>query len=139
MVVNGRERRVLLVDDNRSLIRAVAIALSLEGLEPREAHDGLTALEIAVEYRPAAVLIDLALPLLDGFELAARLRALPIFGHPRLVAYTGRSDPRHRASALAAGFDAFLVKPSCFDDIRAALLGHRPTDRNRPRETSEQL
>jgi DNA-binding response OmpR family regulator len=118
-----REQRILIVDDNRSLAQALAISLRLEDLEVELAADGLTALEVAARFRPAAVLIDLALPLLDGFEVATRLRAFPTFGSPRLVAWTGRCDPRGRAIARASGFDAYLTKPARFEDVRAALFG----------------
>jgi DNA-binding response OmpR family regulator len=129
-VAGRREHRILIVDDNKSLAQALALALELKGLEPQVATDGLTALEIAAQFRPAAALIDLGLPLLDGFEVASRLRVFPVFGAPRLVAWTGRCDPRARAAVWAAGFDAYLVKPSNFEDIRAALLGRPPARRD---------
>ena len=128
--------RVLVVDDNQSLTEATALALDLLGFETRVAHDGLTALQLAAQFRPHAVLIDLALPALDGFEVARRLRALPIFGAPRLVAWTGRCDSRHRAASQAAGFDAFLVKPASPDDVCGALFGHADTAAPTPRRTA---
>lgn len=123
--VVGREHRILIVDDNASLAQAIAVALNLQGLDTEVALDGLTALEVAARFRPAAVLVDLGLPLLDGFEVASRLRVFPVFGSPRLVAWTGRCDPRGRAIAYEAGFDAYLIKPARFDEIRAALVPRR--------------
>lgn len=123
--VARREQRILIVDDNRSLAQALAIALELKGLEVKVALEGLSALEIAAQFRPGAALIDLGIPLLDGFEVASRLRVFPVFGSPRLVAWTGRCDPRGRAIARAAGFDAYLTKPASFEDIRTTLLGQR--------------
>jgi DNA-binding response OmpR family regulator len=120
-----REQRVLIIDDNRPLTEAVSLALGLQGFETRVAHDGLAALEVAAAFRPGSALVDLMLPLLDGWEVAARLRTLPVFGSPRLVAWTAQCDPRHRAAAFDVGFDAFLVKPASFEDMRAALLGRR--------------
>lgn len=75
------------------------------------AHDGPDALRIAEEFRPLLAVLDIGLPVMDGYELAGRLRALPSLGKVRLVALTGHGRPEDRARAASAGFDEHLVKP----------------------------
>src|SRR5262249_58095851 len=72
---------------------------------------GAAALELAAAYRPDVVLLDLAMPAMDGGEVARRLRLQPRFGGTLLVAVTGYTDEANRLSSEDAGFDLFLIKP----------------------------
>ncbi|MEQ1505918.1 MAG: ATP-binding protein, partial [Myxococcota bacterium] len=109
-------RRILVVDDNEDAAVLLAEALGGYGHEIRTAFDGPSALRIAGEFRPQIAVLDLGLPVMDGYELAQRLRASP---EPpaRLVAVTGYGEARDRARSRAAGFDAHLVKPVSLDDL----------------------
>jgi signal transduction histidine kinase/ActR/RegA family two-component response regulator len=103
--------RVLIVDDNRDAADSLAMLLRIAGNEVRTAYDGPEALEVAQEFRPRVVLLDIGLPKLDGHEVAQRLRQEP-WGRPMvLIAVTGWSDETDRAKSRAAGFDHHLVKP----------------------------
>ena len=88
----------------------MATLLALEGHDTRQAHAGPEALRVAAEFRPHAILLDIGLPLLSGYEVAARIR---VDGErqPILVALTGWGQEEDRRKAKAAGFDAHLVKP----------------------------
>lgn len=102
--------RVLLVDDNADAVDLLARLLSLHGHATDVAYSGPEALAAAERSRPSVVVVDLGMPVMDGFEVARRLRAR--FGASvRLIALTGYGQPHDRSATAAAGFDAHLVKP----------------------------
>jgi signal transduction histidine kinase/ActR/RegA family two-component response regulator len=116
---------VLVVDDNEDAAELLAEALRARGHDVRVAYDGPTALAAVEGAHPRVALLDLGLPVMDGFELARRLRAR--LGAVRLVAVTGYGqEPDRRASALA-GFDAHLVKPVDLEEICAVVERLAPT------------
>jgi CheY-like chemotaxis protein len=94
--------------------------LLLQGIghEVRVAHDGKSALECLEEYEADVVLLDIAMPGMDGYEVARRVRERHN-RHPMLVALTGYGREEDRAEAFAAGFDRHLVKPASLDDLRS--------------------
>ena len=101
--------RILIVDDNPDSAETLAMLLELFGHEVRTAGDGPRALEAGAQFRPEAVLLDLGLPGMDGYEVCRRMRASDWGRDVLLVAVTGWGDESGRAAA--AGFDAHLVKP----------------------------
>lgn len=86
-------------------------ALDSLGYEVRTAPDGPTALRIAAEFKPQIALLDIGLPVMDGYELARRLRATKGLDTLRLVAVTGYGQRKDAERSQAAGFEAHLVKP----------------------------
>jgi PAS domain S-box-containing protein len=102
--------RVLVVDDNVDAVRTLARLLTLSGHQVRVAHDGPGALAAAAALSPQLVLLDIGLPGMDGYTVAARLRAA---GHDRaaLVAVSGYGQDDDLRRSNAAGFDRHLVKP----------------------------
>jgi signal transduction histidine kinase/DNA-binding response OmpR family regulator len=105
-------RRILVVDDNADAARLLADALEIVGHETRVAFDGPGALDAAAEFQPDAALLDLGLPLMDGYELAGQIAAAAVGRRkPLLVAVTGYGQVSDREKSLAAGFDAHVVKP----------------------------
>jgi two-component system response regulator VicR len=111
--------RVVLVVDDQEITREVVWAmLEHEDVEVHAAHDGATALKMAVELAPDVVLLDVVMPGVDGIEVCKALRALP--RPPRVVMLTGKSDLSVRQAAIEAGADAYLLKPfSAYDLYRA--------------------
>jgi two-component system CheB/CheR fusion protein len=114
-------RRVLVADDNQDAAESLRLLLELAGHEVRVAHDGPGALEAAAEFRPDAVLLDIGMPGLNGYEVAARLRAFDWGAAPVLVAITGWGQEHDRRLALDAGFDHHLTKPIDPDLIEPLL------------------
>jgi signal transduction histidine kinase len=104
-------RRVLLVDDNRDAADSLAMLLRLLGHEVHVAFDGAAALQEASARRPEVVLLDIGLPKLNGYEVAARLRAEPALRCVCLVALTGWGQEGDRQRALESGFDHHMLKP----------------------------
>ena len=102
---------VLLVDDNQDSTRALAMLLEHFGHTVVTAHDGAEALSRVADATPDVGLLDLGLPVLDGYQLAEALRARPGGERLLLVAISGYGQPNDRIRSKAAGFDHHLVKP----------------------------
>jgi signal transduction histidine kinase len=110
-------RRVLVVDDNGDAAESLALLLHTVGAEVRTAHDGPAGLAQAGEFRPHAVLLDLGMPGMDGFEVARRLRADPAQAGLLIVALTGWGQEEDRRRTRASGFDHHLTKPVDVDAL----------------------
>ena len=119
-----------MVDDNHDAAESLALLLTLHGHQTLIARDGLEALTAAQAFEPDAVLLDIGLPKLNGFEVARRLRAEPWAQRVVLLALTGWGQEEDRSRSAAAGFDGHLVKPVEFDDL-AHMLGELLAARKR--------
>lgn len=117
----GRNLRVLCVDDNRDVADSEAVLLGVVGYEARACYDGRAALDQAAGFRPDVCLIDLAMPGMDGAEVAVRLRGLLPEKSVTLVAVTGAADEAGRERIAAAGFHHHVVKPAHLSDLVAAI------------------
>ncbi|RIK86928.1 MAG: hybrid sensor histidine kinase/response regulator [Planctomycetota bacterium] len=104
-------RRVLVVDDNEDGAASIEAVLTFLGGDVRVAYNGETALELLESYRPELVLLDLAMPGISGYEVAAQVRARPEFNDVKLVALTGWGQAEDRQRTKTAGFDFHLLKP----------------------------
>jgi CheY-like chemotaxis protein len=103
--------RVLVVEDHADTAEVMQLLLEFEGMYAVVAHDGAEGERTARRTRPTLILSDLDMPEVDGYALAARLRADPQFAHTPLVAVTASADDRCRQRARTAGFTRFLAKP----------------------------
>ncbi len=108
----GEPRRILVADDNHDAADTLAMMLGIFGHEVRTAHDGVEALEMAAEFRPDVVFLDIGMPHLDGYQTAVRMRAEPWGKHVMLIALTGWGQEDDKRRAAEAGFDHHLVKPA---------------------------
>ncbi|HEX2140230.1 MAG TPA: ATP-binding protein [Woeseiaceae bacterium] len=115
--------RVLIVDDNADAAQLLVDALTTFGYEARPAHDGPSALRVAGDFHPEVAVVDLGLPVMDGFELARRFNIDPVFRRTRLIALTGYGQEADRARSAAAGFERHLVKPVTVESLRSAIDG----------------
>jgi two-component system OmpR family response regulator len=104
-------RRVLVVDDYRDAAEALQLVLDADGFDCRATSDPLEACTIAREWQPFAAILDVAMPGLDGLELARHLRAEPATAHIVLIACSGYASSLDRQRAREAGFDAHCAKP----------------------------
>jgi len=117
--------RILVVDDNEDAAETLAEALGTFGHDVRIAHDGPEALRIADDFGPHVALLDIGLPVMDGYELAQRLRRDRGPNRPRLLAVTGYGQEADRRRAEQAGFDALLVKPVRIRELETELERYR--------------
>lgn len=121
----------LVVDDNPDITAMLAAVLRHAGYEVSTAHSAQDALEAALAKHFDAVISDIGMPGMNGYELARALRALPEYGAVPMVAVTGFAMYDDRDRALASGFNAFLTKPinpmDLIDLVRQ--LGREPKTR----------
>jgi CheY-like chemotaxis protein len=101
----------LVVDDNHDAADSLAMFLKFLGATVRVAYDGAAAIEMVDKSQPEIVLLDIGMPMLDGYEVARRLRALPEGRNLLLVAMTGWGQEEDKRRTAQAGFDHHLVKP----------------------------
>jgi PAS domain S-box-containing protein len=108
--ITTQPRRILVVDDNEDALVLLAEALQLAGHTVRTATDPAGALAEIAEFKPDLAILDIGLPMMDGYELAAKIRTA-LGGTPRLFALTGYGQPADRERSHKAGFTAHFVKP----------------------------
>ena len=104
-------QRILIADDNEDAASSLAMFLQMAGHDARVTTDGAQALAIAEEFRPHVVVLDIAMPVLDGLAAARALRALPEGRQSLLLALSGFGQDSDRQRSVDAGFDAHFVKP----------------------------
>jgi len=117
----GPGLKILVVDDNRDAADTCAMVLSLSGHRVQTAYNARAALEAGAAFRPHALVLDIGLPDLDGYELARRIRATEWGRAAILVAVTGWGQEEDRRRALEAGFDQHLTKPIAAEKLEAML------------------
>jgi PAS domain S-box-containing protein len=119
-------RRILVVDDNQDALALLAEVLRDAGHTVQEAVDGPRALDALDTFRPDVAILDIGLPVMDGYELARRIREQLGSGSPVLIALTGYGQESDRARAMNAGFSQHLTKPVEVDCLLGALAAVRP-------------
>ncbi|HEX9945131.1 MAG TPA: PAS domain-containing protein [Thermoanaerobaculia bacterium] len=120
--------RILVVDDNEDSAESLAVWLRLIGHDARTAHDGPRALEMAMEFHPEVVLLDIGMPGMNGYDVARRLRQEPATQKAMIVAMTGWGQEEDRRRSQEAGFDRHLVKPvdpKGLNDLLARIAARR--------------
>jgi signal transduction histidine kinase/ActR/RegA family two-component response regulator len=117
-----RRLRVLVVDDHEDSRTMLRLLLEQTGHEAVEAVDGIDGVQLALSRRPDVAIIDIGLPGINGYEVARRLRALPMSGTIALIALTGYGQDEDRRRALQSGFDRHLVKPVDAERLTQALM-----------------
>lgn len=129
--VGDAPRRILIADDNRDALESLALLLECGGHEVWKAVNGVEACELAEQRRPHLALLDLGMPVLDGYEAARRIRKQPWGRQMMLVALSGWGQHADVQRSRASGFDSHLVKPASFDALAQVL------DRLPPQERSD--
>lgn len=120
--------RILVVDDNQDAANTMAILLRLQGHEVQTAYDGEQAVQTAQEFSPQVVLLDIGLPLLDGYEAARRIRRLPDGHRMFIVAMTGWGQEEDKKRAHEVGFDQHLTKPVNPRDLEVLIATQLQAD-----------
>jgi signal transduction histidine kinase/ActR/RegA family two-component response regulator len=122
-------RRILVADDNHDAAESLALQLQLAGHDVRTARDGVEALDVAQNFKPHIVLLDLGMPKMDGYEAARAMRLASWGKETTLIALTGWGQPQDRQQTRDAGFDAHLIKPVSESQLFQALAS---AGRNKP-------
>ena len=120
-------QRILVVDDNADAALSLSMLLRLKGYEVHTRHSGQAGLDAVEELRPAAILLDIGMPGLDGYETCRLLREQPWGGAVVVIALSGYGQQEDRQRTQAAGFDGHLVKPVDLGALLALLASVLPT------------
>jgi len=113
--------QILVVDDEPQVVWMLQFSLEAEGYQTLSARDGRAALDEVREHHPAVVLLDIMMPVMDGWAFLEELQALPADERPRVIVVSARSSLRDRAKAAELGADAFVAKPFNVDDLLVVL------------------
>jgi len=122
--------RILVVDDNHDSAMSLAMILSIMGHDTRTAHDGESAVATAEGFLPEVVLLDIGLPILNGYEVAQRIRQQPWGTSMFLIAVTGWGQEEDRQRSEEVGLNVHMVKPvepAALDKILTELALNRPS------------
>lgn len=113
--------RILAVDDEPHILRLVSFSLSARGFEMLEAADGLAALEMAEREQPDLILLDVMMPLLDGYETCRRLKANPATADIPVVMLSAKSQQAEQVIGREAGAIDYICKPFTPKDLVAQV------------------
>ena len=114
-------KRILIVDDNAQAADVASELLDLYGYQTAVAYGGQQGLQAAEAFAPDVILLDLGMPGMDGFQVAAALRARPDFRDVAIVAFSAWGDTGTRQRTRAAGFNDHLTKPASLDEIVSTI------------------
>ena len=117
----ARRPYVLVVDDSPSVRRVVSNMLKANGWEVQSARDGVEALDMIARQVPSAVLLDIEMPRMDGYELMATVRSQEQYRRLPLIVLTSRAATKHHQRAFQLGADAYLVKPYQDEELLSTL------------------
>ena len=112
---------ILVVDDEPQVVWMLQFSLEAEGYQTLAARDGRTALEEVREHHPRVVLLDIMMPVMDGWAFLEELQEIPAEDRPRVIVVSARSSLRDRAKAAELGADAFVANPFNVDDLLVVL------------------
>jgi two-component system, OmpR family, alkaline phosphatase synthesis response regulator PhoP len=112
---------VLVVDDEPQVVWMLQFSLEAEGFRTYAARNGEEALEELAEQRPSLMLLDIMMPIMDGWSVLERVRQLPPDERPKVVVVSARSSLRDRAKATELGADAFVAKPFSVDELMGVI------------------
>ncbi|HEX9094204.1 MAG TPA: response regulator [Coriobacteriia bacterium] len=104
-------KRILAVDDEPHILKLVAFSLSKHGYEVIQAADGIAAIEVAESEQPDLILMDVMMPLLDGYGACERLKANPKTAHIPVVMLSAKSQAAEQKAGLARGAQSYITKP----------------------------
>lgn len=125
--------RILVIEDNAANLELVRYLLSFSGYAVLEARDGAQGIALALQERPDMIVCDLQMPLLDGYEVLARLRENQDIARTVIVAVTAFSMPNDRQKVMTAGFDGYLSKPIEPETFVGQIEAFLPAELRSPR------
>jgi CheY-like chemotaxis protein len=133
MALPAAGRKILVIEDSDDTADSLATLLGLLGYRVDVARSGREGLAAAMSARPDAILLDIGMPAMNGYEVAVRLRAREEFGDVPIVAITGLTEESDRRRSAGAGIDHHLVKPCDVVELMKLLGDHAAVGRLEPR------
>ena len=122
--------RVLIVDDNEASAKTLGWMIELMEHDIKLAHDGATSIEIAREFQPHIVMLDIGLPTMSGYEVCSMMRKEPVLQNSVFIAQTGWGQQEHRQRSKEAGFDHHLVKPINMQQLKELIASIAAQQKN---------
>lgn len=126
--MNDKSQKIMVIDDNEDCADTLALLLKVHGYDASSAYSGHEGLEAIVRLQPACVFLDLGMPLMTGYEAAARIRKMSGIRQPLLFAYTAWDDPHTKIKIIECGFDRLIKKTLGIKELLLILefhLAHR--------------
>ena len=127
----GNLLRILVIDDNRDAADMLVSIFELHGHTAQAAYGGAQGIAAAVIFAPDIIFLDIGMPEMDGYQVAAKLRCAPLPQRPFLIAFTAWDDAVSKARTAAAGFDLHLTKTASLEALLVAVQA-APTGLNQP-------
>ncbi len=121
MPTTAKNLRVLIVDDNRDGADTLGLLLEAFGNQVHVTYGGTQALDVAAAFRPDLMLLDLAMPDMDGCVLVQRFRQMPAFAPTKIVAITGHADQGHKTLAMKGWVRCGPLQARCFERHRSGV------------------
>ena len=121
MMATETATSVLVVDDEPQVVWMLRFSLEAEGYQTLSARDGEAAHAEVREHHPRQMLLDVMMPIMDGWTVLEHLQALPADERPKVIVVSARASLRDKAKAIELGADAFVAKPFSVDDLLATL------------------
>jgi DNA-binding response OmpR family regulator len=118
--------KVLIAEDEPNIVTSIEFLMRACDYDVRVARDGEEALRVAADFRPDVLLLDVAMPLCDGFEVCRRIRGDPENARVRIVMLTAHGRPAEIERGLALGADAYITKPFSNRELVAKVRGLMP-------------
>jgi two-component system alkaline phosphatase synthesis response regulator PhoP len=109
------------VDDEPQVVWMLRFSLEAEGYQTLSARDGASALAEIREHHPRLMLLDVMMPIMDGWTVLEHLQAMPESDRPKVIVVSARASLRDKAKAIELGADAFVAKPFSVDDLLEKL------------------
>jgi CheY-like chemotaxis protein len=121
MMATQTATSVLVVDDEPQVVWMLRFSLEAEGYQTLSARDGASALAEIREHHPRLMLLDVMMPIMDGWTVLEHLQAMPESDRPKVIVVSARASLRDKAKAIELGADAFVAKPFSVDDLLEKL------------------
>ena len=128
---------ILVVDDFEDNRAMYVEYLQFQGFRVTEAVNGEQAVALATSQLPSVIVMDLSLPVMDGWEATRRIKANPATAHIRVIALTGHAEPAHAKKALDAGCDDFVPKPCLPEHLLAKVREHLDVAAHGPKKSAK--
>ncbi|WP_055105272.1 response regulator transcription factor [Paenibacillus ihumii] len=111
--------KIMLVDDEPHIVQFLELGLMNEGFEVRSVHDGLSAINLAAEFQPHLIVLDVMMPGMDGWEVCRLLKKTGL--HASIIMLTAKDEVEDRVKGLTIGADDYVVKPFSFEELLARI------------------
>ena len=115
-------KKILIVEDNPTNMKLITLALKKQGHNILQATDGEEALKTAVNEEPDAIIMDMQLPRISGWEVTRTLRQMPVFSNIPIIAVTAYAMKGDKEKAIESGCDAYLSKPINIQELRMVVV-----------------